>query len=517
MCQEVGILTSTLASHKRSNPEKIEDLPHSDSEEGASTFSPGNTSQCHSQEDHPTPQLNLPSVNLPSLPPASPIPTYFPFPPSDCLFSDIVKTPGGARQSVLRCPTSLGYNCSPGVTGSRNILPAATPATSLQITDTTPQTLTWDNYRESPTFTLSSGWSDPAGYTLWSGLTGIRPSIASSTDPFLLDVSDSDAVEGIERLRSDAEEVRKVQLVSTDCSELSQFSLTRERLESVATAFEELSVPSDSETTIVMDHSKATKLIEDQQQLQDEIDDLDPDSITKDEALQLRQEVNRIWELKNAFRKGVRDLVAPLQSGDSNRVKWEQSCKEMVDRVIIHKRKVLTAIERVCPTDQMEFQRRSLELQEKAMQESRTVRKEQEEIAKKAAWAEAKVRLDTFRDQYNVLVAELDLDQAAVKDRDNVTVSQNMQDLQSWKKTFEKICTNYREYERIVAIHGEEDPAEDELTSAKEEFEAVKNPLRKLRKLLRLLIEIENFSQPTKQQAKNLTIQNFLGLVMRIM
>ena len=45
------------------------------------------------------------------------------------------------------------------------------------------------------------------------------------------------------------------------------------------------------------------------------------------------------------------------------------------------------------------------------MLESQTVRKLQAESEKKVVWAEAKVRLQTFRDQYNDLVAELNHDQ----------------------------------------------------------------------------------------------------------
>ena len=137
-----------------------------------------------------------------------------------------------------------------------------------------------------------------------------------------------------------------------------------------------------------MDQSKANKLLQDYQELLDEISDLDPSSITKEAAFQYRQEVTRIWDLKNSFRKGVRELVAVLANGDEARLKWEKSCKELVDKVIRHKMQVLAAIEIVCPSEQMtEFQRRTLELQEKAMQENRAVREEQEQSAKKVAWA----------------------------------------------------------------------------------------------------------------------------------
>ena len=98
------------------------------------------------------------------------------------------------------------------------------------------------------------------------------------------------------------------------------------------------------------------------------------------------------------------------------------------------------------------------------------------------------MRLDTFRDQYNILVSELAMDQTEVKDRDDVTISQNMQDLQSWKKTFDKITTNYREYVRIVTAHGEEDPDEEELASAKDEFEAVKKSFEEVKEAFETVV-----------------------------
>jgi hypothetical protein len=374
VCQEVDIVTSTLASQERSTTEEnVEDIPHTDSVKDSREVSAGDLLQSPSEET-PLPYLTpITSVDLPPNPPISPIPNYLSLPSADCPINDIVKTPGSERPSVLRCPPSLGYSCSPG-TGPPDALTAgATPATSLPSAETSPAglALTWDNYRDSPTFSLSAGWSHPAGDTLWRDLTAIRKSIASSTDPGLLDGECAD-LEGIVRIESSAVKVRKVQLVSTECSDL------------------------ESEEDI-MDQKKANKLIQDAQRLQDEMDDLDPGSITRAEAQQLREDVNRIWELKNSFRSGVRQLVAHLESEDANRKKWEVYSKEMVDKVIAHKREVLAAIEREFPTEQMsEYQRRSLELQEKAYQENREVRKKQEESAKKVAWAEAKVRLDTF-------------------------------------------------------------------------------------------------------------------------
>ena len=455
------IVTGTLASPKRSLIEETEeDIPQIVIEEEPSDIS------------------ILPRVILPPHPPTSPIP----LPSNNCQISDIDKTPGSsARESVLRCPTSQGYRCSPSANTSPSFLLAGagnTPGVAL----------TWDNYRDSPTFSLSAGWSHPAGDTLWRELPAIRQSIASSTDPCLLD-SESALFDGIVRLDSATDQLRKVQLVSTDISELE---------------FEDLSIS--------MDQVKATQLVKDHQRLQDEMDDLDPGSISRAEAPLVRDDVDRIWEMKNNFRDGVRGLVSRFQPDDELRQKWERWCKEMVDKVILHKRQVLAAIETLTPTEQMtEFQKKSLELQEKALTESRTVRKKQEEATQKSAWAEASVRLDTFREQYSILVGELAVDQTEVKVRDNVTISQNMQDLQQWKKTFEKISVNYREYLRIVTAHGEENPAEDEASSAKDEFEAVKKSFDDTREALEKVDRERELFSTHKSVGEKLDYPHFSG------
>ena len=391
MCQRtVGSQTSTLASQGRSNTEKIEeDLAQLNSEEAAIGEIVGSHPQNLSQHPELLPPTPFPRVTLPPYPPVSPITTHFPFPPSDCLLSDGYRAPGSARASVLRCPSTQGFPCSPSIVTSPSLV-SSTPNRSLYSTGTTPQTLAWDHYRDSPTFSLPAGWSVPADNPLWRGLP-VRQSIASSTDPFLLEgsVSDIDTIDGIEKLRSDTEEIRKVQLVSTDCSELSDFPLNRGRLESAADSqhsFLEL-VVSDigaDTTASTMDQVKATQLLKAKQRLQDEMDDLSPESITSEIALDMKEEVKRIWEMKNDFRDGVRDLVASLPSGSPEKTQWEQSCKEMVDKVISFRIKVLAAIERVRPVEQLtEFQKKSLELQERAIEDSRAVRKEQEEWAKK--------------------------------------------------------------------------------------------------------------------------------------
>ena len=105
------------------------------------------------------------------------------------------------------------------------------------------------------------------------------------------------------------------------------------------------------------------------------------------------------------------------------------------------------------------------------------------------------MKLDTFREQYNTLVDELNLDQTPWKERDDVTVMKNMQDLKNWKRMYEKIGANFKEYERIVTVHGEQDPSAGDLSAAKDEFEAMKETFDKAREELEAVdLERELFS-----------------------
>ena len=329
------------------------------------------------------------------------------------------------RLSVVRCPTSIGGSCPQLNT---QFVSPGTPSTALS----------WDHYTESPIF---NSWQLPLGQTYIIN-NNVKKSTASSTDPHIIENSHS--LSGIENLQS-----KKIPIVSTDCS--------------------------DIENMAVLDPIKVKKARAELQTLQDELDDLDPASIGADFAPQLRPEIDKIWGMKNAFRNNVRDLVADLPADDPNRLEWESISKDMVDKVIKHKGQVLAVIEKFSSSQTMsEFQKKSLELQEKALLESQTVRKLQVESEKKVVWAEAKVRLEAFREYSNSLADNINADQSDVSTRDNLTISVNMQELDSWKKTFEKAVTNYREYVRIVTAHGEEDPAADVLATTKEEFTALK-------------------------------------------
>ena len=132
----------------------------------------------------------------------------------------------------------------------------------------------------------------------------------------------------------------------------------------------DLPSPFDKETEEKMDQNRVNQLDIEHQAIVDEMNDLRPADVTKETAPLLKLELTKIWEMKNAFRNGVRQLVSVLQSEDPARGKRENYSEDLVDKVIKHKLKMLAAIEKVCPTEQMtEFQKKSLELQEKTLQE----------------------------------------------------------------------------------------------------------------------------------------------------
>ena len=248
---------------------------------------------------------------------------------SDCALQDEetpLHTPNSLGQlSVLRCPSVIGGSCPQRLnkTPGRRFFAADCPSSGL---DSTPgRDLTWDGYAESPLFASQLSPNN----SLRRVPKFIKPSVASSTDPNIIDGSSKQEISGIEQLYSGL--TRKVQLVSTDCS--------------------------DFDEGVIMDTSRARKLNEDYQAIIDEISDMDPDTFTAEFAPQMRQEVDKLWDMKNKFRNGVRDAVKDLSHDDVSKQQWEACSTELVNKVISHRNKVLASIERLCPTESMsEFQ-----------------------------------------------------------------------------------------------------------------------------------------------------------------
>ena len=51
-----------------------------------------------------------------------------------------------------------------------------------------------------------------------------------------------------------------------------------------------------------MDQAKVDILLELQRKIEKELEDLVPDLITREEALQVERELTRMWDIKNRFR-----------------------------------------------------------------------------------------------------------------------------------------------------------------------------------------------------------------------
>jgi hypothetical protein len=156
---------------------------------------------------------------LPKAPPLSPTPTSFPFPPvSGCLLTPTNRASGSARQTVLSCPAERGFQCTP----TSPSIPIPTHSSSLHQSLSNPQySLSWDNYRDSPTFSLSNGWTGlVSSIPLLSSWTGQRSVLVSETDPFALDASDTASQEEFEVLRGIGEKEISDNLVATGPTEL---------------------------------------------------------------------------------------------------------------------------------------------------------------------------------------------------------------------------------------------------------------------------------------------------------
>ena len=439
--------------------------------------------------------------------PTSPIPTHFPFPPvPDCPLVT-AKAPGSGRISVISCPNTA--SCTPRTSSIPIPHAGLRPEPSGET-----QTLSWDNYSETPEFYSSSqrAWAlNPLNTTYVVNSPNQR--LNSSTDPNQLDesVSSSELLRGLEILRGDSDTGHKIQLVSTVCSEFPEYSPS---LTSFLRSnnFDEEAFADCLDQVVTMDKTEDDKLKTLQTELEDELNDLKPSDITKAQAKHIESDLERIWKMKNELRSRVRSLVNPLETTDPDRIRWEKDTKDMVERVVQHKREVWEAVENLCPTQLMtEFQRKSLELQELDLKEKKAARIEAETAAMKAGWAEAKLKLKAFRDEYNELVAEINSDQSSVESRDDVTISQNMQQLQLWKVTYGKIASNFREYERLTSIHGEESPGNGELSTATEEFRAVKESFEKIRDEIELADKVRELFSTHKQVGEKLDYPRFSG------
>ena len=166
---------------------------------------------------------------------------------------------------------------------------------------------------------------------------------------------------------------------------------------------------------------------------------------------------------------------------------WEEYLQDLISKVTEYRKKVSIKVEQIRPTVRMsEFERRTLELQEKALLEKMEKRNQSEKIKLEEGLAQAKAKLMAFMDDHTSLTVELTAETTPFAERDDVGIGSAMHDLKEWKKTFARICTNYREYERLARVHGEQDllvnEQQGEMEVAEEMFNTIKSSFEKAKK-----------------------------------
>ena len=141
----------------------------------------------------------------------------------------------------------------------------------------------------------------------------------------------------------------------------------------------------------------------------DEIDDLPPDSIVLGMEDQAVVDRDSLWERKNDFRCQVRSFLS--EHGAANpelKTEWEAKLVEVVDKVKDYRKNVTIRIEHIKPTKQMsEFEKKSIEIQEKVLAEKKEKRIGKERVEKEEGLAKAKKELMSFVTDYELLLAEL--------------------------------------------------------------------------------------------------------------
>ena len=405
------------------------------------------------------PELNLHpgvQIHLPSHPPTSPVQAQLctgsgPYTPlgSPCQVT-------GIQYSVISCPYSSAIT-----------QPVAVPAGVRQGEDSAPLSLSWDNYAESPVFSLegthlekahrkieivSTDYSDPESLHGSIHIGGRRPS---------------------QNLQQEGWEFNLDSVFEEEAPEL---NLVADIFSSVAP--EEFSDKGMAQQIA----SELTRML---QEILDEMDDLPAEDIDAGIVNQAEKDRDRIWAKKNAFRQQVRSFVAEYSSSVPGlKEKWEESLTDLLSKVNSYRKEVTTKLEQLRPTVRMsEFEQKSLELQERALIEKIEKRNNREKMLLDEGLAQAKAKLMAFQEDCSNLSAEMSTDCTPYKDRDDVSIANTMQDLKEWKKLYARMSSNYREYERLARVHGEQellgDDQQSEMEVAEEMFESMKETFEK--------------------------------------
>ena len=325
--------------------------------------------------------------------------------------------------------------------------------------------------------------------------------------------------------------VYKIPIVSTDYSDLESMDdslfgdvIRTDTARTFTPVVEEITNMSDSPEgfgSAQMAAQVSTALEKLRQEIVDDVLDLPAADIVAGLENQAEKDRDRIWNRKNDFRNQVRSFIA--EYGDSNpdlKTRWEESLDALVTLVADYRKEVTIKIETIRPTIRMtEYEKKSIELQERAIDEKKEKREEREKADKEEGLAKAKKELMSFRADYDSLTHELTKDETPYKDRDDISIAAAMQNLKGWKDIFSRLSRSYREYESLASVHGEQDLLDDlddaqtERVVASELYEKIKSKFDTAKKEIEKLDSERGLYSNQKPMGEKLDYPKFSGSV----
>ena len=210
---------------------------------------------------------------------------------------------------------------------------------------------------------------------------------------------------------------------------------------------------------------EALKEMEDE--VRDKCSDMNPALIIADTAAPTKEELHKISEARNEYRKGVRKLLKDFASEitSQQKLQWESNMEGVVNLVNQHKRDVMAKVNQLAPpaTPMSTYEQAMIDIQ---MQQ---LALNQQEITRKGndAIAVAQPLKTMVIDKCSEL--NLELYQISVGDLvtgDDQLVSRTMLKLSGWKSSMLAISSSYQEFLTKTAVHKLSDAEHTAVTSA---------------------------------------------------
>ena len=242
-------------------------------------------------------------------------------------------------------------------------------------------------------------------------------------------------------------EANKVRIVSTDVSNLSDLSESSVSANSVLNQAQ-MSTP-DTEM-----EAAAESLRDLETKVSDMVSDCEPGMITVDSAPSMKEELNKIGDIRDKYRSCVRKFLSTYSEklSSSEKLQWEQDMQKTVSVVNKHKFDVLAKVNKLLPASSRmsAFEQASLDLQKKQLE-----LQEQEVTSKKEeAVAIAQPIKNLIIEKCTDLDSELEVVSVGeLVTGDDILVSRTMQKLSAWKSSLQSIVQLYQEFQTKTAVH----------------------------------------------------------------